>query len=465
MINRRSYLYLFTVSLSFILVVTIFPFSFVIPKSISFSDITKEFYIATNIKDYVRNILLFIPFGISFRGILERYKCKILYSLLAILLCSAILSFSIELIQVFLPDRISSISDLVCNSLGGVFGASLYNWHRQISNFFRAIISKKYEQINSSSLIIAISAYCLILASANLLLFSKTNLSNWNNNYHLAIGSDVEGSAAWNGYLTNLYISDRRLTEPEVKQAFIDPERFFSQLSSLIAGFVLIKDRAYYQDLNKQIPALTWQQDFSFETNNLDSQNGQSINKSTNKYQRQEVWLNHENSLITQAIPLNLARRIKHSHQFTLSLTAATNRLQQVGPARIIAYAGNLQSRNFIVAQEGTNLILFLRTPISANGGEPSFIIPNVFNDYSFHQIIIAFKANKIEFYIDNWVKKYSFPFQLTTVGQVYLPWQISNWRIDVTKLNLIESKLTFYGITLLPVAILFSIWLTKITE
>jgi hypothetical protein len=76
-----------------------------------------------NVQDVVINILGFVPFGF-FYYIWRRGAGKGRVSgFAAAVLASAVVSAAIELAQVFLPTRSSSMRDLICNIAGGAAGA------------------------------------------------------------------------------------------------------------------------------------------------------------------------------------------------------------------------------------------------------------------------------------------------------------------------------------------------------
>ena len=465
MSDRKGYFYLLILASVFgIAIATLSPFNFIIPSTISLGSISQEFHHATNIKDYVRNILLFVPLGIGYGGSFKKQKqgAKYLRAILFYsLLLGAVISCAIELTQILLPGRVSSISDIVCNSIGCSVGAILYSLHRQIGSFVAAIINKQYSQIDLLSLLVIIYSYGLVLIIGNLLIIGNSNLSNWNKDYHLAIASEVEGTASWDGYLTNLYISDRSLNRLEVKQAFNQTHRFFLNLPSLVAAFVLVQKQTSYRDYGQQIPNLVWQPDSQLKLDDI-----QPINnyREPNSKPEKNLLLNYRYSLITEAVPRAIATKIQRSNQFTISLTCATNSFDQVGPARIVTYAGSLSKRNLIIAQRGKDLIVFLRTPITGvSGNEPNFAIPNVFDDDDFHQIVITFRENELTVYIDELTRNYNFKFNLATAGKLYLPWQNANWRIDLTQVNLAKANVKFYSAACFPLTILVVILIAKL--
>jgi hypothetical protein len=75
-----------------------------------------------NVQDIVINVLGFVPFGFFYYA----WRCHkgggFISSIAATVLASAIVSVAIELTQVLLPTRSSSMRDLICNILGGALG-------------------------------------------------------------------------------------------------------------------------------------------------------------------------------------------------------------------------------------------------------------------------------------------------------------------------------------------------------
>lgn len=454
--DRNWFCLLLIASLIGILTATLSPFNFVIPETLDFSTVIQKFHHGTNIKDYVRNIFLFIPLGISLGGILGTYKHQPwLIILLAGLLSGIVLSSSIELSQITLNTRVSSISDIVCNSLGGTLGTTIYTTRQEFTRLARAITDNKYSQVNQQFLLTLLIGYCLTFLLGARLLKHNLNLSNWNDNYYLAIGSEVTGRVTWNGYLANLEIYDRALNSEEITKTWNHSQLDCNNSSGLITAYNFDHHQEYYEDNCGQSPNLTWQHN-SFPAKDR----WKPINS------QQSVLFKHRHSLISQTATKNINQSIKQSGEFSLSLAVATNRLKQIGPARIISLADSVGSRNLLIGQTGKNLVLFLRTPITGHhASQPSFLIPNLFADYKLHHLLIIYKQDKITFYLDQLQNQYTFKFQLANSARLYLPWtsKYPGWRIDVTKPNLFENNLIFYSCAFLPVAIMIRILLAQL--
>ena len=85
-----------------------------------------DLHIGTNLRDIAVNIIGFVPFGFfvfCFRRIKspERSVRNVLFAVAA----GAALSLAIELIQVWLPQRSSAVTDIAFNTLGAILGVML----------------------------------------------------------------------------------------------------------------------------------------------------------------------------------------------------------------------------------------------------------------------------------------------------------------------------------------------------
>jgi glycopeptide antibiotics resistance protein len=81
--------------------------------------------------DIFENILLFLPFGFTLTGHLGRKQLRPSAALLAVLLLSGSISYSIEVLQLFMPERFASLIDVVSNVAGGGLGFLCYGvWTR-----------------------------------------------------------------------------------------------------------------------------------------------------------------------------------------------------------------------------------------------------------------------------------------------------------------------------------------------
>ena len=456
--NHRRWGYLLLIaSLFCIIMATVSPFSFVIPGHLSLQVILGKFRYTSDLKDYWRNILLFIPFGISLAWILPQNKFKYLRILIVAFLASAGLSFSVELIQVFLPIRVSNLTDIVTNTLGGIVGACLYLWRLVIVSFIAASIKRNKNKLTVKSLLVAFVGYFSLIFTAIWILLISANLNNWSNNFQLIIGNEATGDRPWQGYITSLHISDRALDSESVVKAFEETHSFFSQLPNLVKSLVFVSENQFHEDASQPLSNLIWQGSSSLNnTNYLSEKLSEKSVIDAKIHQDKEVLINRDRWLKSRKSASYINSQLRKTSEFSLSVIVATNRIQQTGPARIISISADTFHRNLTLGQEGSNLAFRLRTPITGdNGGEPEFIIPDVFKDHNLHQILVTFAHQTLNFYIDQPENKYTFKFEPEISFLAYYPTTIKHWQINLGNFNLLKYQIAFYGILLIPLGFL----------
>ncbi len=101
----------------------------VLNKSVLRTPWQEEHFGRSFVRDVVVNILGFLPFGFFFTAWLR--KDDGLPRKLDVFLVAALggaISLAIELIQVYLPNRTSSLTDIICNISGTILGALLFRW-------------------------------------------------------------------------------------------------------------------------------------------------------------------------------------------------------------------------------------------------------------------------------------------------------------------------------------------------
>ena len=458
--GHKNWGYLLLVaSLFCIFIATISPFNFVTPEGFSVKFIVEKFNFGSSLKDYWQNILLFIPLGISLFIITANKYRNIWLILIVCCLFSVVISTVVELTQLFIPTRVSNLTDIICNTIGGGVGGTLYLWHKNIIQFMAGILTGDRHKLSLKSLLTAIAIYCFIIILGIGILLNSINLSNWDDDYYLAIGNEVTGDRPWHGYINSLYICDLALNHSEVIQAYKN-NNFLPQLSSLITSFAFTDLQEYYQDKSQHIPDLRLSKSLQAE-----------IKKDKNKDIRDDrvdrylgILLNKNQWLKTRDSAVFLNKRLKRTNEFSFFLTVASRDLQQTGPARIISIANGIIAQNIIIGQSEKNLSLRLRTPTTgSSANQPQFLVPNVFDSYGFHQILVTFARKKLSVYIDYPENLYSFKFDVYNSSLSYLPWSKLGWIVDLAEFNNFKYKLFFCIIVFSPLVILIYYLIPKI--
>jgi VanZ family protein len=102
---------------------------YVLQKTVLRPPWQEEYFHRYFIRDVVINILGFLPFGFFFTACLRKgdgLPSRSDIFLVAIL--GGGISLTIELFQIYIPTRTSSLADLLCNLLGTILGIYLFRW-------------------------------------------------------------------------------------------------------------------------------------------------------------------------------------------------------------------------------------------------------------------------------------------------------------------------------------------------
>ena len=82
--------------------------------------------------DVAENVLLFLPLGFAMAGYFTHRGLTTLAALTAVLLLSLSVSYSIEVLQTFMPGRFTSLMDVLSNTAGAGLGVLCHwAWHRE----------------------------------------------------------------------------------------------------------------------------------------------------------------------------------------------------------------------------------------------------------------------------------------------------------------------------------------------
>jgi VanZ family protein len=458
--QRRQWSYLVLIT-SFICIVvaTLSPFKFSLPENFSPQSILNNFHHTSDIKDYSRNIILFIPFGLALASVLFQNNYKRSTVLIIAFATSLGLSFSVELIQSFSAVRISNLTDVVTNTLGGLFGAALYSWRQLLIPFTRAVIQINGNHLTIKSLLLIFTSFFTLICMAILVLLMSANFNNWNDDFNLSIGNESTGDRPWQGYMSSLHIVDRAFDSDSIAQSFKEKNKFFARLPNLVVSLVATPDGQGYIGFDRQVPLLLWQgiksaDDTDKVSKKLSEQSSLFINAGMRQDQR--VFIDHDYWLKTKEPVISINNRLRKTSEFTLSTVVASDQIKQDGLTRIISISKNPFYRNLTLGQNGKNLGLRLRTPITGeNGTEPEFIIPDVFKDKNSHQILITFAHQTLNFYIDRLENKYTFRFEPEITFPSYYPGSIKNWQINLKDFSKLKYQIAFYSISLIPLGYL----------
>jgi hypothetical protein len=260
--------------------------------------------------DFVNNIVMYMPLGIALSG----------SSLLRTFLFGFFLSTAAEMLQLGYVDRIPSGFDIASNTCGALLG------------YLVAVVWLRATGVDPKSLRMprALAASAILVAIFGIILLvdhpTKSDFSNWDPTFHLAIGNELTGDRPWVGTISEFQI------------------------------YPFVMAPSQIDDLARQ-PA---------SADNTALPSGGLI-PSTNSHTP------YGHSLLSSDEELSFYDTLVSRNQLTLLVALRTNNLDQRGPARIITYSGDTGERNFTLGQIHDTLTFRLRTPSSgSNGANPA---------------------------------------------------------------------------------------------
>ncbi|NBD31924.1 MAG: VanZ family protein [Cyanobacteria bacterium] len=414
-----------------IALVTLFPFNFTWQVGISLGNLFRYFHHPSNSADFIGNILLFMPLSVGLTDWLRHRRMSGWAGVMIVVFLSFGLSLTVEVLQVFLPSRSPTRSDILANSIGGLVGWLIFQ------------LKRIYRSLSVQGLVILLIGYMVI---AMLLLIpnpSASRLSNWETSFPLVIGNEATGDRAWQGKISQFWISDRALTKEEVQQAFSDLQ-FSEKLGNARLADYKFSGEGSYRDRAGNLPDLIWQ-------GNREPSEVASFNS--------QQWLETPKPVTV------LSQRLRQSSEFSLGITLATSQLNQAGPARIISVSDSPYQRNLTLGQELDELILRLRMPITGeNGRNPAIALPNIFSDTDWHQVIITYNfSTQLAFYIDQVSNIKKINLDLPILSSSQFSFLGDKKQLSIDPFLLIINRVLFYAIFLIPLGIILVLLYLKL--
>lgn len=429
-----------------IIVLTLAPFNFLFADTISPQFIINNFRHASSLDDWLANILLYFPLGFSLACFFSKVVfSKLTKSMIILVLCFG-LSATVEILQVFLPSRVPSSIDIYANCLGSFLGVLCFDrWGYTVIDHtllpIYLFIRIRLASLPIQNLMLILIGYISVAFFLSVHLQTATNLNNWTQIYPLLLGGNsLSSMSSWQGYISEVSIAERAISEQEVVKAFSEKSLSSIVDKSLITSYQLTPYKKSYSDQVGTSPKLIWRGSLSQPATPMGAH------------------LNANQWLVTEEPVSLINQKLRKSSQFTFDITLATADIQQVGPVPIIGLSTlETDRRNFGIAQNRTNLVIWLRTSVTGSRGvKPELIIPDVFTDTTLHHLVIAYEGSILHIYVDQPHNVFSFELNPGVVlFQKMLPLdRLSNAGLAV-------SKALYYAFLFIPLGVFIGLIVT----
>lgn len=96
--------------------------------------------------------------------------------------------------------------------------------------------------------------------------------------------------------------------------------------------------------------------------------------------------------------------RAIESQSLQIRLRVYSLRSQQFGPARIFSISNGRYLRNLTVAQDGSDLVIRLRTPETSDNGKPPYVVAGVFENPAWQELTISIEPGRFTLLRDDQV-------------------------------------------------------------
>ena len=369
-----------------ILFLTLYPFRFDLPHHLTAngpSVLVQGWGKDSGPFDSFLNVLLFIPFGFGLAGrFQERGKSRLL-TLGLTLAIGALISYTIESLQVYVPSRDSGWEDVLTNSIGAVVGCLLFILCGPAVLRFLSTCETALESFltpGRSALVLAI--YIGLWIAISVPLQEESRLSNWDPSSLLVIGNAASGqpSSAWRGKVFRLEFWDHAL-----------PAALAERLTSGVPGDVgaprplaaydfsaapPFKDRSHF------LPDLSWIPRAPVSTGST------------------SVVLDGTSWLVSQAPISALVDDVQSTGQFSIRLACAPDDVNGVN-APIVSASHNPGLLNFEFRQQGSILVFWFRTPLTVKRARVASLTSDIFALNKQRDLLFSYDGSNLAEYVD----------------------------------------------------------------
>ncbi len=375
----------FLLAFAGILFLTLFPFRFMLPGKLPPG--ASPLLLGTGEKsdgaaDIVLNILLFVPFGFGlserFRGMGWSWK----RALLATWIAGAVLSYTIEFLQIYIPTRDSGWEDVVTNGAGAAVGAAFFalcgpplvHYLTRLERLVRA-------SVTLCRAVVILCVYFGLWLAVSAILQKGTRLDDWSAQSHLYVAGEpqIGISPAWKGTISQLKLWNLALTDDDAR-ALTQGTMPASARKGLLASYDF-SSGAELQDQMGFLPDLTW-------TPYPPTLAGVRDIRLDGRY-----WLASREPVSSMVMA------VQQTNQFSLLIacTPASFTTEQ----RIVSIAQSSGAVDLLLRQDDTSLVFWFRNPLSIGHAQLAWNIPNIFFAGQPRRILLSYDGSNLSLFVD----------------------------------------------------------------
>lgn len=381
----QSRLILLTTYLTYVVVFTLTPFSFLLdPSALMSEQVLRRFEGPSSLAkltswDLTTNALFYLPLGYLVATHPVMAKLPPARRVFIVIVTSGVLSFSLELAQVFLP-RHPSLADIACNTAGAALGGlSSVNpsHHMPIRTALKGVSGQR-------TLALTLTIYLILVVAAFVVpLPLSRDFTDWSSEFDVYLGSEWDGGPSWQGSIFQVSLYRRELTAREVFTNFLGGPAGDAACVQITQGLVF-----HY--------------DFSAMPGNEGAAPGPfdlPVRLRVKDPARIQRLTPHGLAVRETSITLSTAPPIRPTgepffphYEFSVEAWLAPADASQVSTARLVSYSTDLAQGTFKLAQDKREIAFELLTPGTLNGRNPVSWITEGRFDPSVRHVMVTYK-------------------------------------------------------------------------
>ena len=366
-------------SLLLVGLLTLAPFSFRMPRR----RVRIYWYpqAGDHLVDAVGNVLLFVPLGVAVALLLRDWPVR--RRLPACAVAGLAGSLVVEVLQVFLPARNPTVTDLIYNAGGALLGgaavaaAGRHRIERWAAGATRVV------KLPAPALVASLMVLLALQFVLPVYFRRPGRLTAWEDGFPLLIGHESSGDKPWLGIIWELHLLDRALSPEELSRLPRGSDPLASPYARAVVASYQTTGPAPYPDRSGNLPPLA--------------------DRPVPMPDRQgPARLFDDRWLATEGDVSAASARLRWMSQFTLIATLAPRVTPQAGHRRIVSIAGPDQRRNLGLTQSGEDLFVRVRSKLTGDTGRrPEVRVPGVFAATQPQQIVVTHGGGELAVYVD----------------------------------------------------------------
>ncbi|MBN2202334.1 VanZ family protein [bacterium] len=332
--------------------------------------------------DILNNIVLFLPFGFLLpMAYPARFGGNSANHLVRTAAAGLVVSACIEIAQLFLPGRSTTINDLAMNGFGTLMGFRLASvWcssHRP-----NPVLSAGRKRKTAGVLAVL---YGLVLSGLCAWPAMRNGFQTWEPELPLLVGNEATGDRPWNGEIREIVLS-------EGVPAGCGWKAGIPAWEGAAGGHVPLLHFRFQEGRGDTVYSrITGGAPFRLAAAGLEWSEGGS-----------GIRVNGETPLRNMDSTDFVFEPVRRASAMVLTVRLRTGNPEQSGPARIVTLSRNTLERNFTLAQDGPDLVFRVRTEQAGpNGSRKAASAPDVFRDNGWHRVDAVFKRGYSGLYVD----------------------------------------------------------------